>query len=185
MEIKIVISTSSGGLNETIDGKVFSTYQLVKCQFRERETKGSPFTPWLQALQRRPMALKMQRRPGPGSGLGPGPASLSSCTPSPPHSRLLCTSPIPRRRQTVCPGLCTGCALWNVLPLGLSLPESLVHRLLLPRGPPCPPCLQTAPPPATLLFSISTPSLLVDLFIVCVPHWRVSSHEGWAYLGGF
>jgi len=40
MEIKIVISTSSGGLNETIDGKVFSTYQLVKCQFRERETKG-------------------------------------------------------------------------------------------------------------------------------------------------
>lgn len=70
----------------------------------KEKQKGSPLTLWLQTLQRLPLALKMERRPGPGSGLGPGPASLSSCTPSPTHSPLLCTSPAcpsdtPRRRQ--------------------------------------------------------------------------------------
>lgn len=40
----------SGGLNETIDEKVFSTYQVVKCQFREREAKGSSIN-WLLERQ--------------------------------------------------------------------------------------------------------------------------------------
>lgn len=30
-----------GGLNEIIHGKVFSMYQILKCQFRDREIKGS------------------------------------------------------------------------------------------------------------------------------------------------
>ena len=106
----------------------------------QRETKGQSPHSFAQTLQRLPWLSRWRGDLGQVLAWDPVlPASPAAPPPLPTPcftAQALCPSDAARRCQAVCPGLCTGCALWNGLPLGLSLPDSLVHRLLLPRGPP-------------------------------------------------